>query len=85
MAADRRERFWSRWLARLGIAGGVLFVFFYYSHFSLGRQPKPVAERWGEFWAWAFGNSGGLFAMFSGYVILTGACYFRLLLSVRRS
>lgn len=80
---DRRERFWWRWLARLGIAGGLFVVHFFFSHFNLGRRTEGVAERWGEFWTWAFTGRDGPTAMIAGYLILTVSFYLRLLTDAR--
>jgi hypothetical protein len=66
-----------------GIVAGVLWLLYGYAWFSLGLPDGPPALRWEKFWAKMWGGRDGVFVLVVGYLILTGSCYFRLLLSAR--
>lgn len=66
-------------MARIGIGCGIWIVWFFYSHFNLGRRPDGAAERWGEFWTWAFLGRDGPAAMIVGFIVLNVSIFLRLL------
>lgn len=86
MADDsRRDRFWTRWLARLGIACGIAFVWCGFVWFHLSAPNGSFAIRWQAFWAWLFcmRNGEGIILLLAGMFWFTVAFYLRLLASAR--